>query len=111
MEIYKMLVRAIFLRWKNVLHKPLCNLRRDRAPVLWGVCFPLCWRCTGIITGLLLCWRLRVTDATALGRIFFVGLVVPCCVDALLQFIGLESTNGRRALLGFLAGIGLAGIF
>lgn len=94
---------------------PLCNGRADRAPHIFGKCFILCWRCTSLIFSILLCSCLCYIftgemncDIHKYGLAFAVILVIPTFVDGIAQYVfGVESTNVRRFLLGFISGVGL----
>ena len=82
---------------------PVCNCRADRAPRLGRYSFPLCWRCTAIITGMLI--------PLVLPPWLAVLFMLPCLIDGIAQYhAGIESTNGRRILTGLPAGIGIAAI-
>lgn len=77
---------------------PICNRRPDRAPKIFGYTFILCWRCTGILIGVLFS---SILDFS-IGRIF----ILPLAVDGIAQYVyGIESTNLRRFITGFLAGM------
>lgn len=104
-------------RWYQIIgKKPLCNRRADRAPHVFGYCFVLCWRCTALISTILLCslisWMVIGTRyANCVGwRYFLFGsaLVLPTLWDGLRQYLFYkESTNQRRCILGIISGIGL----
>ena len=84
-------------------YAPICNCRRDRALHLGRYRFPLCWRCTAIIT-------VMVAMQGTVGP-WWLGLLLmlPCLVDSLLQYRwGIESTTARRIATGLLAGWGCA---
>lgn len=89
--------------------KPICNLRPDRAPRLFGICFPLCWRCTGIILGVFLApGFLSCTFVVNISTIHGLALITPAAVDAVAQYAyGIESTNLRRVTTGAACGVGL----
>jgi uncharacterized membrane protein len=102
------LVWAMVIRWKSLFVLPVCNLRVDRAPVCCGICFPLCWRCTAIILGMIM--MKTGGFAELVGHPFVTGLllVTPCAIDGTMQYgWHIESTNFRRIAFGFLAGCGL----
>ena len=88
-------------------HRPICNLRADRAPCIGSFCFPLCWRCTSIIFVFFVANRFLPGSA---NRFLLLGVMLcaPAVIDAVLQYWGkLESTTFRRVTTGVLAGIGL----
>lgn len=87
---------------------PLCNKRYERAPHINNFCFPLCWRCTGLILGVILnalfLYRLNMNLQTR-----FI-LFTPLLVDSGIQYIGkvYESNNLKRIISGLLCGIALS---
>lgn len=90
---------------------PLCNGKPERAPQIGGFCFPLCWRCSSFIVG---CWIMCAVNTSLFimnpyaSMISSLLLVTPCVYDSVSQYcFGHISTNRRRAITGFLAGIGL----
>ena len=86
----------------------------DRAPHIFGYCFILCYRCTfflvGAILGLAISSRIERETKKYKGLytiLVSVILFLPLLIDGLLQyFFGIESNNIRRAITGFLGGIG-----
>lgn len=99
---------ALSKRWRNFLVLPVCNLKRDRAPVVYGYCFPLCWRCTAICGGLFAA-RLGFQSRSPVEEMCAAtALILPCAVDAVFQYcFKVESTNARRIMLGLAAGLGI----
>jgi len=86
---------------------PLCNSRIDSALVIFGFCFPLCCRCTFILTGCLVAawfkWPFGAHGGLISSAIGF-GLL-PCFIDGAYQYFGgVPSNNWRRGITGFLAG-------
>ena len=81
-----------------------CHQRADRSFFLGQWQFPVCARCTGVLTGHIL------SLAIARKRISPWAAVCLCEVmlaDWVLQAVGIrESTNGRRLVTGIVGGIG-----
>lgn len=103
------LMQVATIRWQHLFVLPVCNLRADRAPVVCGICFPLCWRCTAIILGMMVVRTGGLAELAASPLATGVLLVTPCGIDGALQYgWGVESTNLRRIVFGLLAGCGLA---
>jgi len=90
--------------------KPLCNKNPERAPWIFNFCFPLCWRCTSIVIGDVIGNTIQLYLFR--GKNYFIPgalLCIPCLVDYYLQSKDkYESTNLRRILTGFAAGIGIS---
>jgi len=83
---------------------PLCNGKPDCAPILWGVPFLLCWRCTAIAVSAMLAYAAGFIVPGGIA----VLLAVPCIVDGSLGYLGVRpGTNWRRASTGTLAGLSL----
>lgn len=110
-------MNAFAYRMKNIGKVPICNCRRDRAPIIHGYSFLLCWRCTSILISLL-GMRILFEDSAAMvtyveSKAFAVGLlsillVAPTLIDGLMQYgMKIESNNLRRIITGFIAGFGL----
>ena len=88
---------------------PLCNGVKSRAPFVGRFCFPLCWRCFGLVVGSLVGYWIGFSGVIVLVRnVLGIFLLTPLVVDGLLQEIFVvESTNFRRVIFGVLFGIGL----
>lgn len=96
---------------------PLCNEMPDRAPHIGSFCFPLCWRClsiaVGILTGTI---SIRLFHIVIINNFWMIVLgmlaMIPCLIDGTIQYCTqkYESTNLRRALFGFVAGLGIGSI-
>ena len=93
----------------NLGRLPLCNLLPDHAPRVGSFCFPLCWRCTGVLTGLV-CFQMAGCGLSLLVRIGIgLLLLLPCAIDGVAQWKWqIPSTTFRRVVTGFLAGTGCA---
>ena len=99
----KIKIWAYFMRLGN---RCGCHQREDRSFKIGGWQFPICSRCTGILTGQIV------------GLIIYLyNIRIPLHIDFLLLFIMFldwyiqfkeikESTNFRRFITGNLAGIG-----
>lgn len=99
----KIKIWAYFMRLGN---RCGCHQREDRSSKIGGWQFPICSRCTGILTGQIV------------GLIIYLyNIRIPLYIDFLLLFIMFldwyiqfkeikESTNFRRFITGNLAGIG-----
>lgn len=93
---------------------PLCNGKPERAPALMGHTFILCWRCSMVILGVIfsisIVEKLNIT-IPSWGMVCGGVLLFPMLVDGVLQyFINIQSTNFRRAVTGFLFGVGITSI-
>ena len=80
-----------------------CHCRPERSFFFRGRQFPVCARCTGIMTGMLLfalsCWWFRPPFRAALI------LIIPLIADGTIQKkTSYESTNIRRLITGTLFG-------
>lgn len=104
---------------KKILSKigkePLCNGRKERAPNINGFCFILCWRCTSLISSIIICYIISyiITGNGYISMDFeerIIGgiMLIPTIVDGILQYkFEIESTNARRIILGIISGIGI----
>lgn len=87
----------------------ICHGKEDRCLVLFGHRLPICSRCTGFYSGILIGFLLNslffYNDARALFIFSLVGLI-PMGLDGFLQeFTEYESNNMIRLSTGMLAGI------
>jgi uncharacterized membrane protein len=83
-----------------------CHQLPARSPHLWDAQLPLCWRCTGILTGTLalLVWLLWKKRVPPLPLCVALALLLP--LDVLHAFVnGIDGDNARRLLTGVLWGI------
>jgi uncharacterized membrane protein len=94
-------------RLLNVGRLPLCNQDARRAPHIGRFCFPLCWRCFGILFGILMgLYVLEPTMHINGHPILTMLLLMPCAVDGIAQrYFCFQSTTFRRISTGLLAGI------
>ena len=82
-----------------------CHQREDRSFKIKGWQFPVCSRCTGILTGQIIGIILYVLKINIPLYIDFIFLVV-MFMDWFIQYKNVkESTNARRFITGNLAGI------
>lgn len=86
---------------------PLCNRCKDRAPVIFGFVFLLCWRCTGVIFGflLLICFDFKINQS----YFFRLILIIPLIIDGYFSYYtdGYKSNNFKRLVTGMLFSFGL----
>ena len=98
-------------RWRYLGKCPLCNLRKDTTFHIGNFCFPLCYRCLFIIIGMFL-GLVFLPKETFNLKFYFVLIpifILPCYIDGTLQYkFNIPSTNARRIITGFIAGLGLA---
>ena len=90
--------------------EPLCNGRPDRAPHIGNFCFPLCWRCFSFLVGAIFASAIKTWvywNNTVMVMIYIL-LAIPCLLDGGIQYLTekYESTNMRRSIFGFMAGVG-----
>lgn len=99
----------LFIKRLSLIGKvPICNGIPSRAPHLFGFCFPLCFRCLGVIVTFLIIFYWSYRKHKRYAWIFIVLLFIPMIIDGGIQtFLGIESTNLRRLLTGSLFGAGL----
>lgn len=109
--VFQILLVEIKGRIKQLGTKPLCNGRADRAPRLMGVCFPFCWRCTGIIAGLTAFYAAPHDFLIFRNDYLTAMMLIPIFADGIRQYgFKIESSNPVRFITGVLAGIS-TGIF
>ena len=106
-----MIVKNLKLRLEGIGKIPLCNMKKERAPQIFGFVFPLCYRCIGLIMGGLL-GSIMYNNGILNQKnnwIFISILSLPFLLDTLAQKIfKKDSTNTKRLLTGVLFGIALA---
>jgi len=105
----------------SVLLRRLLELRlgedvvcgRREAPKIFSFTFPFCWRCSGIIVGLLfgrLIWTWSgVFEISFISLLLMVFLLwLPIVLDVFFQKVSdYKSSRRRRFVSGILAGIGI----
>lgn len=85
----------------------LCHQRPERSPHLWGAQFPLCWRCSGILVGLIVFVALLVVRRRLPALTSSVALCLLLPLDVLLAIAGVWSgANTVRGVTGVLWGVG-----
>ncbi|WP_296790545.1 DUF2085 domain-containing protein [uncultured Methanobrevibacter sp.] len=93
------------------LTKYICHRIPERSFFIKGHQFPVCARCTGFYTGLIVYLVFNYFfehnyDINTL--IISIILMIPAAVDGLTQYFGpRESTNTLRFITGFIGGLGL----
>ena len=93
---------AFFMRLGN---RCGCHQREDRSFNIKGWQFPICSRCTGILTGQVIGIILYLCNKKIPFYIDLIFLTIMFC-DWFIQFKNIkESTNIRRFITGNLAGI------
>lgn len=99
----------LFIKRLSLLGKvPLCNGIPSRAPQIFGYCFPLCYRCIGIIVTFLAVFYWSYRKHKQSSWVYIVLLAIPMIIDGGIQtFLGIESHNIRRLITGSLFGCGL----
>lgn len=89
----------------------ICHQKPERSFFIKGRQFPVCARCTGFYTGLVvyLIWSLFNSHSYDLNMLIIsMILMIPVAVDGMTQYFGpRESTNTIRFITGFIGGIGL----
>ncbi|SES85347.1 Predicted membrane protein [Natronincola peptidivorans] len=89
---------------------PLCNLRANTAPHIGSFCFPLCWRCFGVLIGYIGLHSLSKVVQPSIMIHYGWGmlLLLPIALDGYLQYFKeIESTNERRFSTGLIGMMGL----
>ncbi|MCD7808302.1 MAG: DUF2085 domain-containing protein [Erysipelotrichaceae bacterium] len=105
------MLEILFDRLSHIGEVPICNGYSDRAPHIFGFCFPLCYRCTFLILMFAIMLYLFYYKNIKLRYWLIIVLLIPMIFDGSSQtFFGILSTNFRRAITGGLFGIGLAGL-
>lgn len=105
------IVRFIWKRLSLIGTIPLCNGLPERAMHIGDFCFPLCYRCMFIVMMFFMILFIAYVYHKKVNLFFAVCMLVPMVIDGCLQtFMGVESTNIRRAITGALFGIGLGTI-
>ncbi|NIZ59849.1 hypothetical protein DL239_02535 [Sedimentitalea sp. CY04] len=92
------------------LRKPLCNGRLHTAPQLFGITFPLCWRCSTIAASV--CAMQIILGATFAMHwgygILGASMVLLGAFDGYKSYFTRRgTTNFNRAIFGLITGVGL----
>lgn len=86
---------------------PICNKKPERAPKIFGYTFILCWRCLMVTFGFFSSYLVYRFYYFNINIIYTFLLMIPMILDGSLQyFLKKESTNLKRAITGFVFGIG-----
>lgn len=92
---------------------PLCNEKPERAPYICGHVFFLCWRCSGIVVGVivsLVCLKTALLSLSPCLFVISIAVLLPMVCDGIMQYgYSRESNNRRRFFTGMLFGFGLVG--
>ena len=105
--MYRKLVDGLY-KWLPILC--LCHCRPDRSFFFRGRQFPVCARCTGVLTGMVL--SLFTFPLWAPPAWVSVLLLLPMLADGMIQQLTrYESRNFRRLWTGLLFGCGSASLF
>lgn len=87
---------------------PICNGIAERAPHIFGFCFPLCYRCTFIVIMFLITLYMSYKYKKTLPIMIIILCMLPMIIDGSLQtFWGIMSNNLRRAFTGAVFGFAL----
>ena len=88
--------------------KPLCNKMSDRAPHIGSFCFPLCWRCSGGVTGAITT-MIFVIKFQPIPRNFllWIAVCVILCLTALINHTYPPAERKVANALRFVTGIAL----
>lgn len=91
--------------------KILCHRKPERSFFIKGHQFPVCARCTGFYTGLIIFiiyYSLNGIDYSFNMLILSAILIIPTAVDGFTQLLGFrQSNNTLRFTTGVIGGIGL----
>lgn len=122
LHILKGLFPFLLQRLQNIGKAPICNGCTHRAPHIGGICFLLCWRCSGVYLSYfasklffslqpIFNFNAKIINFTSqiLSLSLACLVILPMVVDGIWQYrnVGYESTNARRFFTGLLAGIAL----
>lgn len=89
----------------------ICHQLPARGPVIGGLQFPLCFRCTGLLIGTVVFLALVVTDRWRHGRLGLL-FIAPLLIDvALQQYWWWPGNNELRLLTGVAFGVALPQLF
>ena len=84
----------------------LCNKCKDRTPHISSLYFILCWRCTGVVSGVVIGLIIRTIYQIELDIILRVLCFTPLVLDGYLSYskYPYTSSNTKRLITGLLAG-------
>ena len=104
-----------FNRYLSMVGKvPLCNKKKERAPHIFGFCFPLCYRCTGILIGAvfaLITHLAGIIPDNLTVCLLCVILMFPLIIDGIRQsYFNQLSNNPIRMITGIAFGFSLSKI-
>ena len=85
-----------------------CHGLPERSPTIFGYKSPLCYRCLGLILGIIPALIIQLPLPNKLLFASSVVLIIPVLIDGLTQNLGLRiSNNNLRFVTGVLGGLGL----
>lgn len=115
-SLIKTVYHEIYIRIVNIGKLPLCNLQKHRAPHIFGICFPLCWRCTSAVFSMRIIFPVMLLFLGSFiinyrEAFLWISLIftLPLIIDGTNQYFisKKESTNYKRVITGVLAGLGI----
>ena len=84
----------------------LCHQRPERSPHLWETQLPLCWRCSGILVGLVCFILLLITARRLPPSRFSIAFAALLPLDVMLAVTGVwVGSNAVRFTTGVLWGV------
>lgn len=99
------MIKLLLYRLSHIGMMPLCNGVATRAPWIGDFCFILCYRCLGIVIGVLVTLYYLKDHQP---KIKYFILTIPMIIDGILQtFSPYISNNILRITTGLLFGIGI----
>ena len=91
---------------------PICNKIKDRALIINGFTFPLCYRCLSITLMIFLFLPFFMFGISKYYKSFFIIAIIFLLIgliDGILQYgFNIMSNNIRRIITGGIAGIGIS---
>ncbi len=100
-----------WLRLMNYGKKLGCHQLEERSFYLFGYQFFVCARCTGVIIGEILSVLLLIMGVK-ISIYYSILFQIVMGIDWFIQYLNiLQSTNIRRLVTGFFAGVGLTYIY
>ena len=102
-------IKDVHFRISMIGKLPICNQKCERAPIIQGLVFIFCYRCTGIIVGGIITTICKYFELVNQSYALLLLFTLPCFLDGFMQKINIiQSNNLRRIITGLLFGIGLA---